>query len=251
MTLEELYYRVPSVFTEGHLGSSIYEKVNTAKVIEYIQDKGWQIVEAKEQKARTETHAGFQKHMITFRKIEDTTSFRKINDDYFEIHLINSHDARCAYRLVAGIFRLVCSNGLIIAKNTFGDIRIPHIQINREQIIESLREIIYYADKAKQTIDEMQVHKLSTEQQHLFALAALQLRVPENKLDKYEFQELLKPRRKEDSGDSLWKIYNVIQENLIKGTIFQHATLRRITAIDSVININKALFEIACFQLKI
>ena len=42
-----------------------------------------------------------------------------------EIILLNSHDGSSSYQMIPGMFRFVCTNGMICGQ-TFGEIRVPH-----------------------------------------------------------------------------------------------------------------------------
>jgi hypothetical protein len=42
-----------------------------------------------------------------------------------EIVLLNSHDGTSSYQMLAGMFRFVCSNGLVCG-DTVADVRVPH-----------------------------------------------------------------------------------------------------------------------------
>ena len=46
-----------------------------------------------------------------------------------EIILINNHDGASSYQLLAGQFRFVCCNGLVIG-TVSNDIRIPHLCVD-------------------------------------------------------------------------------------------------------------------------
>src|SRR3546814_2716824 len=52
-----------------------------------------------------------------------------------EIILLNSHDGTSSYRMLAGMFRFVCSNGLVCG-DTVADVRVPHKGDVAGQVIE-------------------------------------------------------------------------------------------------------------------
>jgi len=63
--------------------------------------------------------------------------------------------------------------------------------------------------------------------------------------------QLLAPRRLEDSGNTLWKTFNRVQENLTKGGLKyktqngRRNKTRAITSINRDIQLNKALWTLA------
>ena len=50
--------------------------------------------------------------------------------------LLNSHDKSSACQLHCGLFRLVCSNGIVVADATFQRISIKHFGFNPDSVIE-------------------------------------------------------------------------------------------------------------------
>ena len=62
---------------------------------------------------------GFQKHLVVFRN-NDIIIEGKDNDTvYPQVLLTNSHDGKNAFTFTAGLFRLVCENGLVISTQEF------------------------------------------------------------------------------------------------------------------------------------
>lgn len=62
------------------------------------------------------------KHMVRLRHGRQGSVLPEAN----EIILINSHDGASSYQMLAGVFRFVCCNGLVVGQIT-NDIRIPHL----------------------------------------------------------------------------------------------------------------------------
>ena len=77
-----------------------------------LRKQDWVPVEVEEQHIRKEARRGFQKHLIRFRRAEQMQTLDEWN---VELVLLNSHDTGCAYQLHAGIFRRICSNGLVLS----------------------------------------------------------------------------------------------------------------------------------------
>ena len=87
--------------------------------------------EILETNVRKSEYEGFQKHLIRFRMNDQQL---KIDEDFIEIIVVNSHNRTCSLQVYCGIFRLVCSNGLIIAKNQFNNLTIKHINFEYNEI---------------------------------------------------------------------------------------------------------------------
>ena len=61
---------------------------------------------------------------------------------------------------------------------------------------------------------------MSEEEKVAFAKEALQTRVSEKQLSTYtteNIMELLEPTRKEDEGNDMWSVFNIVQEKIVHG----------------------------------
>jgi Domain of unknown function (DUF932) len=113
---EELRCSAPSIFASQPIEgvSNRYSFLPTSSILKGMRENGWVPVRAEQQSVRTEARRGFQKHLIRFARIEHLDSWQK-NQVRPEVVLLNSHDKSSAYQLHCGLFRLVCSNGLVVA----------------------------------------------------------------------------------------------------------------------------------------
>ena len=99
-------------------------------------------------------------------------------------------------------------------------------------------------------INTMDQTNLNEEQQIKFGKEAMLARWPKGN-EKLDVEDLLSPTRVSDKGDSIWKIYNIVQEKLVKGGLVfnndkaKFQKLRPIINIDQQININKNLWSLA------
>ena len=71
-------------------------------------------------RVRDEGKREHTKHMIRLRHASQINGA-----EANEIVLLNSHDGTSSYQMLAGMFRFVCSNGLVCG-NTVADVRVPH-----------------------------------------------------------------------------------------------------------------------------
>ncbi len=141
-TLEEIKQVAPSVFTTekaAHLTDK-YIQTPTSRVVEDLMRLGWQVTKAQEVKARK--GKGFQKHMIVFRNPEIMIKGANGDDSFPQILLTNSHDGKAAFNFRVGIFRLVCSNGLVISDADFNNVSIRHINYSFETLQTKIQEVI-------------------------------------------------------------------------------------------------------------
>lgn len=267
---ETLRTMAPSVFAEhAQEGvSSRYSFLPTIKVVDGMRKAGWSVVKVQEQRIVTEGRRGFQKHLLRFRRNDDVArvsalvtrenhNVDRLNPlaEFPEIILTNSHDRSSAYQLHAGIFRLVCSNGLVIADSTFGKISIRHANFDPDDVINASFLVIEEIPAVMSEIDGMKAKQLSAPAQTAFAEAALILKYDDLKAAPVEARNVLVVRREEDNKSDLWTTFNKVQENLTKGGLKNYSRrneagkkFRRTTPVKSItenIALNKALWHLA------
>ena len=236
--------------------SKHYSFVPTTKVIDDLRSMGWECVDAQQVKARKKATNGYQKHMLTFEhpdyKVDGAT-------EYPQLLLTNSHDGGNAFTLSAGIFRLICSNGLVIKSEDYGDARLVHKGYSFDAVQKLVVDFTAEIDTALQKVTAMKRTQLTTDQIIAFAKQAALLRFKgnsyneDNIADVVELDELHSSTRPEDNGNGLWEVYNRVQESLINGNYHYKVGVksrkgRTIKSFKQNIDVNKKLSEIA-FEL--
>ena len=134
--------------------SKHYSFVPTMNVVNDLRTLGYEVTDAVQVKARKKSTNGYQKHMITLEhpdykidqvkevELADGTTETQIlpPTEYPQILLTNSHDGGNAFSLSAGIFRLVCSNGLVIKTEDYGTARLVHKGYSFEAVQELVKQ---------------------------------------------------------------------------------------------------------------
>jgi hypothetical protein len=113
LSLETLRERAPAAFADSahESRSCAYTFISTATVVDALQVAGFYPVEARQAlRARSALHA---RHLIRFRRRFETVALR---DAVPEILFLNSHDGTSAYQLRVGLYRAVCTNGLVVSQ---------------------------------------------------------------------------------------------------------------------------------------
>lgn len=242
---DQLRSLVPSAFAESeaeHL-SDRYTFINSFNVVQEFEKEGFFPVFATQSFNTIDSDHG--KHMIRFRHADQLTSGNK--QGVSEIVLKNSHNGKSKLQLFSGVFRQVCSNGLI-AFSQQGGYAESHGILTIESVMKGLESTIDFSQKTIQQAETMQGIELQQDQRYLLAELA--------KLSVYSDREidsalLLKPRRSYDTATDLWTTFNVIQENIMKGGIEavsdsgNNSKTRPITAIDKNVSVNQALWQVA------
>ena len=260
--------------------SKHYSFVPTMNVVNDLRALGYEVVDAVQVKARKKSTNGYQKHMITFEhpkykldqvkevEIADGETETQVQKptEYPQILLTNSHDGGNAFTLSAGIFRLVCSNGLVIKTEDYGSARLVHKGYSFEAVQELVKQFEETVGKVLDKITEMKKVQLTKEQQIEFAKKAALLRFTaksyneDNIADVVNIDDLLNVERKEDAGNGLYEVFNRVQESIVQGKYLYAASgkvndadtktrkARPIKNFKQSIDVNKKLSELA-FEL--
>lgn len=254
LTLEQIRQAAPSAFaTEAHQNMSArYGYIPTSRVIEAMMSAGFQPFAASQSRTSIEDRRGHTKHMIRFRA---SNSVVAVGDTFPEIVLINSHDGSSAWQLMAGLFRLVCGNGMVVADSLVGAIRVPHTGNVIERVTTGSVEIVEHMPVVVDAVARWKQIQLSHNEQHAFAEAAHTLRFAdeEGKINTpIRPEQLLRAQRSADMSNDLWSVFNRVQEHVIKGGLHayrpgatQRVTTRAIKGIQQDVKLNRALWVLA------
>lgn len=262
LSIENLYRKAPSIFTKesGSHTSDKYQYISTLKIIEELYKEGFRPTYAIQSNSRSENKIFYAKHCVRFRHANTTVSKSRL---FPELVLVNSHDGLSSYRLYAGLYRLVCSNGLV-AGEKYEDVRIRHQGDIIGNVLEGTFSIIETAKHLIEISDKMASVTINEEEQALFAETAHQLRFEGSETGlAIAPKNLLLPRRIEDTNKSdLFTVFNIIQENVIKGRVIgrsidkygypKRIRSREVKSIDQNTTLNRSLWTVAekILQLK-
>jgi Domain of unknown function (DUF932) len=213
----------PTIFAKGGIQgvadvkdvSDGYGFVSTISVINALRDSGFEPVEVRQSQRRNEAKMPWTKHMIKFRQ---TGLLKKVQrgDVVPQVILLNSHDRSSGFHMYAGLFRLVCSNGLMVSEGEAVEpIKIMHTKRLAENVISQAQELVRGADGVFRLRSDMLATILTDKQQIAFATKALEVRPPRAAAPLPV--SLLEARRPQDNKPDLWHVYNRVQENMLRG----------------------------------
>jgi hypothetical protein len=175
----------------------------------------------------------------------------QLKDAVPEVVFLNSHDGTSAYQLRVGIFRVVCTNGLIVSMGSFPSFRAAHRGDIVEEVVARALDISERFGVLASQVERMEERILPKYEQIAFAERALAVRFPEPVESGIQPTQLLTCRRVDDLGNDLWSVLNKVQENLLRGGLIRmaasgrRARTRRITSIREDLRINSRLWELA------
>ena len=239
--------QAPAVFATSaneERTSDRYTFIPTTSVIETLQEDGWEAWDAKQVRSRKweDIHA---KHIVRMRrqKVEERT---KVGDSFVELLIVNSHNGLQTYNLHAGIFRMVCSNGLILGDENYGKVKVKHIGYSPDDVIAASQKLVASTHEIYQTRDNWNRQELDLSERRQFFADAAALRWESPTED--TIRQVGQARRVQDAGDDLWSIYNVAQENLTRAGWVDPKTrrkARKITSISRDVDLNSQLWDLA------
>lgn len=225
--------------------SENYKLIKTSEVVSNLERQGFKLVDFKATKVRKEDRKGYQKH---FAILEHPELLKADNDKNYQLLLTNSHDGSTSFKVDFGVFRLVCSNGLVVG-NTFGGISQRHQNFIYDDFKENLDQLVTRLPDLKQQIELMAQKKLNSDEKRQFYSDALSLKVDNAILLD------VPTRRLADNGNDLFTTFNVIQEHIIRGglryqvknenDLLVEKTLRKMRSFNAQTEINKKLFDLA------
>ena len=249
LTLQDIATRTPSAMTAASLNrSAAYAHIPTFRIIEAMQDRGFFPVKAMQARTRVPERRDYAKHIIRFRA--DMGREIQVNDYVPEIVLTNSHDGGSAYKMFLGIFRLVCSNGLVVGENTVQAISIRHMGARAalDNILGAARDLSDQGGKVIDLIAQWKGRELDGDEIASYAQGAAEIYQGKNP-NRADPSRLAYAYRQEDYARDLWTTFNKVQENIIKGRLYTESPAgryrrgRAITSIDRGTRINRELWD--------
>ena len=258
LSQDQLFDLVPAAFTPSPAPKTTkhYDYVDTMQAVEILQDHGFQPVYAKQKPSRKRGNIPFASHLIAFAQDLGDAPHRP------EILLWNSHDASQSLRLLSGLYRFACDNGLVCGQGLQAKLRHDGGQTAgfEKLVIDQAQNM----PKAMAKAETMQAINLDPKQQQDFAAKALDLRwqcatdatwdASGSFWDAQTMHQALAPKRIADAPQNLWTVYNRLQEVIIGGQVSllsvtaKGAKQRQAKAVESLketVRLNQGLWDLA------
>jgi len=242
----QIAYHAPSVMADAAHESrgERYSFIPTIQVIDALRGEGFEPYEIRQTRVRDAGKREHTKHMVRMRHASQIST----KDEVPEVILLNSHDGSSSYQIMSGVFRFVCSNGLI-AGDMFNNIRVRHSGHVVDDVIEGATRVLEDAKQIGYRIEDYKGIELGQDEQRAFATAAMQLRWGDDA--PVTANRLLAAHRREDIKGDLWTTFNRVQENMLKGGIpgrsstGRRTTTRAVGGVNENVKLNKALWTLA------
>lgn len=222
-----------------------YQFANTKEAIDILRSNGWGVASVTGQKARTPEKKLYGKHVVQLVPSFFDVQALELGGVIPTLNMINSHDWSSGLKITYGFLRLVCSNGMIVAGATFQEYAISHNKV-REGMETILARFQSTAAMIQEFCYRWQAIKMADYAIMEYAKEAANLRFGIETATENHARVLLTTRRREDEGNTLWNVFNVVQENSIKGGIRSYGIrkTRGLTNIQTSHDLNQDLFEL-------
>ena len=259
LSFDRIAASAPTVFANDRheSRSERFQVIPTHQLLQGLQKEGFVPVKVQVGGSSDVNKRAFTKHLIRFRRMDDLTGAPKVGDSHPEVVLLNAHDGTSSYQLHAGLFRLVCLNGMTVSDQHFGSVKVGHSGAGvLDKVIEGTYRVLDDAVAALDYAQTMREVSVDRDEQRIFGEAALRLRFDTEDLPKIGGDEVVRARREADAFPTLWHTFNRAQENLIKGGLhYRHRNeetgrttyrdTRPVQSADGDLKLNKALWHLA------
>lgn len=239
--------------------SKHYKFMTTMDIVNILEGMDWRLYHAKQQNSKVNPET--TKHSLTFRNPMFGTV--GVGGNIPQIILVNSHDRTSSLSFYLGVFRLVCSNGMVVHNKTLNDYSVRHMGTDFNTIKQIITEITNSFPMVFESISTFGNRIMTPIEQREFAIRSLAVRFPEyideqtGVIDIRELQDsinldsFMNAVRPEDAGGDLWSVFNKAQEKLIKGgfnRIGESGKARAVRPIKNIltdVKINQGLWSLA------
>ena len=219
--------------------SDRYGFVSTREVVRHLQDR--HKMEVAEVKYGRDPYAT---HLVRLRLPESTNNLKN-GQVLPEIVIKNNFKGTSRFTVNMGFLRVVCSNGMVVGQS-LGREEFRHVGDARDKAEQATEFAFANLQRVSQLVSRMEERKLVDDEIEQFARQALALRG-----GGADVWSLVHTRRDEDVGDSLWQVFNRVQENGIKGGVSyrsergRHMTTRPINEAGRDFKFNTQLWDLA------
>lgn len=244
LTHSQIQELAPSVFSSNYSNklSDKYSFVPTHQVLENFEREGWSITSANQ--VGKGIHAS---HQVRLMKDE----LPKVGDSLFQLVIKNSHNGTKALTVGAGLYRLVCSNGLTVPTSLSQQFNFRHKNLNLDEVRRISESFVQQLPIISNSVRSFENREMSLLESQDFMTQAAMIRWQSGSLPKISVDTMLNPRREGDVGTSLWKVFNVVQEKLVRGGDpyktrgNRLSSVRELKNFERVNHINTKLWELA------
>lgn len=165
---------------------------------------------------------------------------------YPELVIVNSNDGSSQLEVMMGVFRLVCTNGMIVKTKDLGDFKIRHQGSEEDAAMELMKEFARHLPKWFKVQRQLEATILDDDTILELAAAACEYRFLK-RFSKEDVAILVEACRPQDEGNDAWRVLNRIQEKIMKGGFKVGPMKRTAKTVKSVVQdleLNQMVYEL-------
>lgn len=205
--------------------------IPTLDVVTKLQNEGWQLKGVAEHRSKNRK---ISNNYIQMQHPDFAVQNKQgKNEAFTSITLSNSSNGAQPLQMSLGMYRQVCSNGMVTFDQHAESQNIKHTEINYRDLDRFITPMNDKVNKLLTEVNEMKHRGLSIEDMRKLATEAASLRYTD--LEDINIDDLFAVNRVEDESNDLWTVFNRIQENLTHD----------ITNMKEDIKLNQQLFTLA------
>lgn len=238
-----------------------YKSISSIDMIESFNDVGYEVREIQKPLARNKENLPFNKHII--RLVKQGETFQR--QETPEIVIINNNNNRGKLKVMLGIFRMICSNGIILGDSFFNqNVRhdnnfLPNLHTALSSADDNYHRIGHIISELK-NIDLP--NSYYTYEQFIMNEVVRPMLLRPN-TEHLTIEDHFNPLRYEDNSKDAWTQFNKLQERIIRGGISYHridiptkrvrhgeydfdevrSTTREIKGVDRLVKVNQLLMD--------
>jgi len=252
---DEIRRDAPSVFAThaGDNTSSRYAYLPSYEVVRAMRNVGLHPVQVREGTKRNPAGREFAMHEIRFRRADHMEEVATVGLGGLipEAVFRNSHDTTSPLVFEAGMFRVLCLNGMTAPGTDFGSFKLRHagnVSKRTDEMFAGMALIRANMTKVLDVAEQWKKIQVSPDAARRFVDRALGIRGTTLAVDP---ERVLRARRPGDAGSDLWSIFNRVQENLTKGGMSgrrangRRSHLRSIGSLRADVDFNRGLWTAA------
>lgn len=244
--------------------SDKYQFISTQDIVSACCRMGLTIKTEAACRTRIVEKRGYQKHSVIMGETTDM-AIPKIGDCSLRVIITNDHSGGGSIKVQIGLYRMVCTNGMVVGQDLMKPLRFRHVkrqvegQELQDYIIGRVQDLLsdFYTN-VQGRVATMRDVILTAEQQTTFATEAAKLLSNNGVSNLVSDAQLLMVNRQADMSNDLWTVFNRIQENGMRGGLDRqvaqgrrrnHATTRPIRGMARAHAFNEDLFDLAVSYL--
>jgi len=204
--------------------------IESLDAVRMFQKEGWKLEGVSEQRGKNrkiDSHF-LQLHHPDFSILGGNGKTEALPT----VTISNSCSGKQAMEMHLGVFRLVCSNGMV-RKETIAEQKIKHTEINYLNLHNFVNKVSQKKNIMLEEVLNLKQHNLTPRQMSNFAYEAAKIRFQD--VREMNTDDFLMVNREEDRGEDVWTVFNRIQESLT----------HNISSTKEDIRVNQELYNLA------